>query len=329
MATVATVGGVLLLLLLAADVLLTVFHPNGHGGPLNRLQNRAVWATFRRAARLLGRARGQRLLDLAGPLLAPVTVAVWAAALVFGCTLLYLPRAADLVQPDAPESASWIEALYYSGYTASTLGLGDLTPTTHGLRILTIVQALSGFMLLTVAVSYIISVYGHRGRETALATDVYVTVRCASDGPDLRLRDGGIAALDGWAAQTARGLALLLQAHAQYPILHYFRTRLRDRELLVQLGALLDLLDRVERQDRDGGPGLRYPGLSVLRETVSLYLDEKTRRFLPRRLRRDLEASARERQDQPSGPGGRRRALDRERLGALLRYAGLDTAPAA
>ncbi|CAN5255201.1 hypothetical protein BH24PSE2_BH24PSE2_07970 [soil metagenome] len=55
--------GIAVLALLFADVFLTVFHAQGHGGPLSRVQNRTIWALFRTAgARAAGAPGGRRWL---------------------------------------------------------------------------------------------------------------------------------------------------------------------------------------------------------------------------------------------------------------------------
>ncbi len=45
-----SLGG-LLLVTLVLDVLLTVFPPVGHGGPIHRRQGRLVWSVFRALGR--------------------------------------------------------------------------------------------------------------------------------------------------------------------------------------------------------------------------------------------------------------------------------------
>lgn len=145
----ALVGGSLLVLLLV-DVLLPVFHPQGHGGPLHRLQNRFLWAVLKRFGRSRGGHDRPRFLALCGPVIAIVSVASWGLWLIVGYGLIYFPFG-DAFRTTVANGVPSVDAFYYSGYVASTLGLGDIVPAAPGLRLLTVLEAMSGFALFAVA----------------------------------------------------------------------------------------------------------------------------------------------------------------------------------
>ena len=83
--------GAALLLLLAADVFFTVFSPHGRGGPVNRRQNRALWALFRASGRRRDGSARDRWLPLAAPFMVVSTLAFWVLWLVIGFALVYYP----------------------------------------------------------------------------------------------------------------------------------------------------------------------------------------------------------------------------------------------
>ncbi|WP_396643615.1 potassium channel family protein [Microbacterium sp.] len=103
-----------------------------------------------------------------------LVIVVWAALQVCGWTLIYLPQTPDGfsfapgLNPDRyPDLFS---SIYFSLVTLGTLGYGDVVPTTPVLRILAPLQALTGFILLTAAVSWIMQLYPalNRRRTTTL-----------------------------------------------------------------------------------------------------------------------------------------------------------------
>ncbi len=139
----STSVGSLLLASLFADLLLTVFHPQDHGGPMHRRLNRLFWAVLRWIGKGFGEPTRARFLALCGPLIAVTSVGTWGLWLILSFTLIYHPQRADLMSTSGGGTA-WLDVFYFSGYVASTLGLGDIVPISAGLRLLTVIEAMSG-----------------------------------------------------------------------------------------------------------------------------------------------------------------------------------------
>ena len=171
--------GVLVLMLLATDVFLTVFQPQGRSGPLTQLQNRLLWGVSRYLARTGSRTG---LLALAGPSMVVAARATWLLLLVAGFALIYYPWITSFLISPGELRATWAEAVYFSGYTAATLGLGDLVPDHVALRLLTALQAFGGFALISVSVTYLLSVYRQVLAMQTLAANVAGFVRANALG---------------------------------------------------------------------------------------------------------------------------------------------------
>jgi hypothetical protein len=151
MAVLALVGFAVLVLLLV-DVVQTVFVPRGDAGPLTRRVHRAVWGAARRGVRRGPRRR--QVLALVGPVLLPLTVLLWAVELVVGFALVYLPLSERFVVPEeggTPSPAAL--ALYVSGYSATTLGVGDVSAGDTLVRMLIVVEAACGFAVFSVGIA--------------------------------------------------------------------------------------------------------------------------------------------------------------------------------
>jgi hypothetical protein len=200
---------------------------------------------------------------------------------------------------------SGAEALYYSGYAATTLGMGDVVADTPILRLVTVLEAFSGFALLTLSVTYLLGVYAARMDASVLAARIDSFFRGGVRSLDYG-REEVRAALLRWAEPTTRQLLSVLQAHFQYPILHYFRAGDPRHSLTVQFRHLLTLHHLVE-------------GGGAPREALARALDDPTMRALSRVARDYLEEVA---SLVPADTGGPDRTFDQleETYRRLLEY---------
>ena len=157
--------GALAILVVCREVFHTLLHPAGQGGLTMRV--------FRAAWTLTGRL-GPSARSLAGPSAMVCVIVLWISALVAGWALIYWPALPDdfiIASPlDTDEQDDFVDALYYSWVTQSTLGYGDIAPDTNLLRILAPLQATVGFGLFTLVVTWVLSVYPALHRQRATAT---------------------------------------------------------------------------------------------------------------------------------------------------------------
>jgi hypothetical protein len=249
MTWLAPLVGVFALLMLVGDVYATVFVPRGSAGPLSRRLYAASWKGWSQFGDRLPPDRRRRWLALIGPLLVPLTVMVWGALLVVGYALLYYPWAGTFfVSPAETEGLpAWLKALYYSGYSATTLGIGDVVPHSGALRLVAVVEAAHGFMLFSVGVTYLLSIYTALNRTTALALEISRFMGRGDGGDPVGLlitmvHAGAERDIRDWLARTASSLARVVQAEAQYPLLHYFHVPDDDHALPVALTDLLEVV---------------------------------------------------------------------------------------
>ncbi|HEX8163004.1 MAG TPA: potassium channel family protein [Pyrinomonadaceae bacterium] len=223
-----TISGVLFLLLVAADVYVTILDDRPRVGPLGDTLNRTAWRVGITVARRVSRTRRHRLLNLIGPLLLPSLIIVYLVFLTFGFGLVYYPRLATLfrVSPTFGEPGFW-DAIYFSGMTLTTAGFGDITPQTRAMRILAVGESAAGVALISLSVTYLLTVYNALQRKRAVALSFY---HQAGEGANVA---GFVAhhfvvdrfvGLEGVLRVAARDLQSLLESHVEHPILHYFHT---------------------------------------------------------------------------------------------------------
>lgn len=275
--------GAALLVLLATDVFLTIFHPRGRGGAVQARLSHGTWGAFRWAGRRLGEPSRSKLLSFGGPAIVLLVLAAWLLVLVLGFALIYYPWMEDFLVSPGTLRSRWGEALYYSGYTAVTLGTGDLIADHEPLRLLAPVQAFGGFALLSASVTYLLSVYRELMalEQTAAAIHGYHRIGALEE---LGERESGDAAAR-WAERLDRNLLHLLQAYHQYPVLHYFRPESPARSLPVQLGRLLHVRAAVRKADEPpeegrGSDTAFPPSVRSLVDSVEAYVAEVDDEFV-------------------------------------------------
>jgi hypothetical protein len=236
MAILATLAGVLLILLTLADIFEVLFHPLG-SGRVSRILVKLLWRLFRQ----LGRRR-HSLLELVGPVGVVSVIGMWLTLLVVGWALIYWPHLPDeffvASEPVTSSSTRLVEALYFSMTTITTLGYGDITPTSEWLRVLSPLEAMLGFGLLTASLSWVISIYQVLRRRRSLALEIAV-LREEQSAIDL-----SIAEMESMAAQELlSGLSSQVNTvwndMLQVPITYYFASSDRQSALSVGMPYLL------------------------------------------------------------------------------------------
>ena len=270
--------GTAILLLLLADVFFTVFHPQGRGGPLTHRQNRLVWAFFRNVG-----PRAEGWLSFAAPTMAVLTIVLWVMLLVGGFALIIYPWIASFLVSPGSLRVRWVETIYYSGYTAATLGFGDVVPDHELLRLLAPLEAFLGFAILSASITYLSSVYREVVSMHTLATNIAGYFEAGTAATLDRASRDQAQAFARWVDGVNTSLLRALQAHFHYPILHYFRPSDEHRALPPQLDHLLALRWRVRAQDCSDFSALREDmPIRSLVGSVERYLKTVEDYFIPK-----------------------------------------------
>jgi hypothetical protein len=182
----------------------------------------------RAASRHSARERRHRALNRIGPLLLPALLAALMLLFITGFALLYLPWMPDGFQVDegAADAPRWLQALYFSGVTLTTLGYGDIVPATMPVRLLALIEAATGFVAIPLTVTYFLTVAGALERRRAAALGLFHE---AGRGPDAAAAllahhhlDGRFIGLETSLMQATRDLQGVLESHVEHPVIHFF-----------------------------------------------------------------------------------------------------------
>jgi hypothetical protein len=251
-AILATAAGVAMIGLAGRDAFDALFHPEGHA-TVGRLISRSVWRLFRRTG------PGHRLFPLGGPAALVAVIGTWAALLIVGWALIFLPHMPGgfRFQPGVESAGSdFAHSLNVSLVTLTTLGFGDITPTASALRLILPLEALLGFGLLTSSISWLLLIYPVLARRRSLAYEISL-LRAAEDETELSVDHLEPEALERVYAELTSRLVAVERDLVNFPISYYFAEADPRFSLPAAAPYLLELGRRGTAQDSPGHVHLR------------------------------------------------------------------------
>lgn len=217
--------GLGLVLLACADICLTVLFPGIEYSLLSMAFSKGLWRFFQLATRLSPQ-RTHQVLVYSGPALIVLLVVIWVSLLVTGFALMVWPSLGSAVQAsEGPTPTGFATALYYSGYSLTTLGTGDLAPKTPGYQLLMVIEAALGFSIFTLTITYLLSVYTALIRRNTLALSLRHRTAETADAAEMLARlgaGGNFTTAQQDLSELARDFMYLLSSQQSYPILFFF-----------------------------------------------------------------------------------------------------------
>ncbi len=240
--------GLILGLLAIGTVLLDAFEtiilPRRASGKI-RLTRLFYVLTWRPWSAVVGCFQNRRMRETGfsfyGPLSLLFLMALWAVGLVFGFGLMFYGLGAPLHDPLGLHPLH--TAIYISGTTLFTLGLGDIIPLNHWARDLVIIEAGTGLGFVAVVIGYLPVLYqafSRREGSIALLDARAGSPPTASELLRRHASDGGNDALVALLAEWERWSAEMLESHISYPLLCYFRSQHDNQSWLSSVTAILD-----------------------------------------------------------------------------------------
>lgn len=208
------------------------------GGPLTSRLARMLW----RSTGLFPKRVRKVLLTRMGELIALGVLGLWILLLWAAWTLVFLASPDAVVDSNSGDPANFVARLYFAGFSLFTLGVGDYRPGPGFWQVATAIASLNGLFLITVSISYLISltsaVADRRGTAavvTGLGRSGVEVVVNAWNGEDFR-------GLPEQLAGVSASLAHLSERHLAKPVLHYFHSPLRHTALEPSVVALYEAL---------------------------------------------------------------------------------------
>lgn len=244
MTALLSIAGVVIILFVLLEAFETIILPRQvtRRWRLTRLFYRATWRPYSMMVRPCPKKSRERLLSFYGPLSFVLLLACWGALLLFGFAILHLVDGSVTRLGNTGLERLGM-AMYFSGSTLFTLGLGDIAPHTPLSRLLTVAETFVGLGFLAIVVGYFPVLYQAFSRREAQITLLDARAGSPPSAAELLRRmvgGGDYAEIQGFLRDWERWCAELLESHISYPVLCYFRSQHDNESWLSSLATILD-----------------------------------------------------------------------------------------
>lgn len=192
------------------------------------------------ARRMRPGKRREGFLSVFGPLSVLILFGVWALGLILGFAMVQW-AAGSVMEPGG--ARPFRAELYMSGTSFFTLGLGDVTPRTPLARLVTVLEAGTGFGFLAVVISYLPVLYGAFSRREVNISLLDARAGSPPTAAELlrrHTRQQNLEALGEYLQAWEIWAAELMESHLSYPVLCHFRSQHNNQSWVSSLATILD-----------------------------------------------------------------------------------------
>ena len=223
------------------------------------------WAWAQVATKLEPGRRRDDFLAVYGPLSMVALFGLWGSCLIGGFGLMQWA----VVRADYT-STTLLGQIIVSGDAFFTLGYGDNVPGERLARFLVIVEAGTGFGFIALTIGYLPVLYQHFARRDVQLIEF--AFRAGSPPSAEELLDwhahGGADALERWLGRWESWAGDLIESHAVYPMLAFYRSQHRGQSWVGSLATVLDVCALVIAGAEDGRRQQATATFLALRRTL-------------------------------------------------------------
>lgn len=223
------VFGVILILIVMADIVHTTLTTSGEG-----FLSSFVSGIYRRIATTFIHA-GHRPSEVIGAMSISTLALVWLAGLWVGWVLVFVGIPDAIAHSDNASGVGIYDIIYFVGFTLSTLGIGNLYPTTPGAQIATVLSSFTGLLIVTLVVTYAISVVSAVVARRVLAYKIHLN---GGDDGDFLAEFSDLEDFASWIESIRSDLISCTEQRLAYPVLDNFVSKDKRFSLPAQLYSL-------------------------------------------------------------------------------------------
>ncbi|MFG2409865.1 FUSC family protein [Streptomyces brevispora] len=192
--------------------------------PLCALQ----WRVMRRATRRMPRRWRPVALRQAIGLQIAVSLLTWLVCVVLGFGFIYygLTPGNGFSYDGQGLGAGMFSALYLSAAQLATVGTSQITPETDALRMLTILETLSGLILVTVALTFLLGVYQVVRDLSAVSSKLFNVADAEDEAANLApyFPQGQVTGLDSYLQSLHESFASYTDGLRLHHVVYYFQS---------------------------------------------------------------------------------------------------------
>ncbi len=259
--------GAVILLITATDLINTSLSVQGAGFLSKRL-SKFIWRVLLRLNRNMG---NKKVLEMSGVIILVSIIANWLLLIWFSATLMFVSQIDSLKNVETNTATTVVSKIFFTGYTLSTLGLGDIEPNGDFWEVLTAILSFTGLVLISIAITYLIPVVSAEIEKRKLS--VYITtLGCSVDEILINYWNGkDFKELEQPFHNLTRMVIHHAQNHKVYSVLHFFHTSNKKEAFVLNITnldeTLTTLLHRIPLENRPSNNVMM-----ALRKAISSYL---------------------------------------------------------
>lgn len=229
--------GLAILALVFWDLFLTIFSLRGGGPATNRI-GEGVWRLMLSVHR---KRPIHQLLSLAGPFILILVVLFWYFLTALSWFLIFISQTTSVINNNTQVSTSLLEKLYFTGVTVSDLGYGDLVPQAFPWTLMSSLAALTGTLILSAALSYILPVISVGLQKRVIAKSIHGMGKTSEEMiVNIWLKGG--QEIRAHLLSTLNQLQSFTLQHRSYPILLFFHSATPDQSLTLAVIKFSDAM---------------------------------------------------------------------------------------
>ena len=278
----ALLGGIGLYGLIMWDVVKTTISLHG-GGPLTQRIMRWVgklvdWSENSDAEGMStpqGWLAGHSLLVLTLTLFA-----VWFTGLLLSMAIVLTADPTSILDSSkVGESPSFVDRLYFVGASLTTAGFGPFRPAGVYWQLVTVAVAVSGLVVSSLGISYVISLVSAVLQQRKLAREISNLGATPREVLSYHFSQGSFTGFSEWGSTLAEQLIGHSAQHLAYPVIHFVRAIDRRDSVPVAVACLDETLSILLFEvPKHAQPPLHQ--LVVLRRAITTYLASAQTQFV-------------------------------------------------
>ena len=255
--------GLLIILFTFLDFFHTTLSGNGFGafsGIVNRLLNR-----------ILIQNQNRKIFNFSGVTHLLVTTFLWLSLLVAGTYIIFSSGEFMVIDSSTKLPANQIERFYYTMYLLSTLGIGNFIPGSETSEIISGILSLSGFILVTTGLTYLLNVVNSVLSKKQLAYYISTLGADIAELYEFFKKENNLSGLISDSSDLRQQILKNSSSYIAFPMVNFFLSKDRKSAVIVQLAILYEVI-MVLRLDWEKD-SLEYSKLTTIIRAVEQYLE--------------------------------------------------------